>query len=157
CCSTPSETGILRFDGTGRHVLVRNNQFTTGLVNNDTLHIGYAGDADVAPMQLSFDGSKLLFGVTGVLIDTATAPPLQLALQSLAPFTLITGGIYLAPMNSSVNPSLYTAPAPRPGRHVLTLALTPRRGGPALSFTAQVLDPPFLVVSGGSNAVVSAR
>jgi hypothetical protein len=147
-----NEGGVVDFDGTGRKALAAPSR---------RLPQGFPGSAE--RLQLSADGSKLLLGTTGVLFDTATGAPLQLAARggyfSNDPGRLADEGMYVATMNESATRFLYiTGPAEagKPGQ-LATLDLNPATLGDAPLISSVTIDPPSLLTQGRSAATVTAQ
>jgi hypothetical protein len=114
-------------------------------------------------MQLSADGSRLLFG-TGVLINTATGEALQLAARggflatdppSLTP--LVNEGMSAATMSSGATRFLYLSSDPNNVLQLATMDLNPGSLGPSPSVTDPQLDPTFVLTQGRSRSTLSAR
>jgi hypothetical protein len=155
CCSSPSEVGVEDFEGTVRQVLAS---------STTSYPLGFPGGDD--RIQLSFDGSKLLLGNTSVLIDTATAAPLQLAASggsySTDPPALLYNGMWKASMNISASPSkleplmfFYIAGDRNGVQQLARMDLDPvdLGDGPSLD---DLSITPAAIVAGGSPAAVSA-
>ncbi len=150
CCSTPGEAGVINFDGTQRKPLVTNvNPFNQSLYPSTGV-----------PMQLSADGSRLLFG-TGVLFSTATGEALQLAARggsfSNDPPFLVEEGMRVATMNGSATRFLYLAPGLNNALQLATLDINPGGLGAAPNVTDPQIDPTYVITQGRGRATLSAR
>jgi hypothetical protein len=156
CCSTPPEAGVINFDGSGRRPLAMPSR---------SLPFGFASSRE--RMQLTADGSKLLLGSTGVLFDTATGTPLQLAALggsfSSDPAALAYEGMVAATMNDSATRFLFITNEASTGRvdggqrQLATLDLNPTSLGDAPSVTGAIVDPAFVMSEGRTGATVRAQ
>lgn len=161
CCSTPSEAGVINFDGSNRRTLIKSDAFFP--FRNSA---GYPDGGDL--VQLSDDGSKLLLGTTSILFDTtidpATGklrPPLQLGADS-GGFTsdspiLVGNGLFRVTMNGEATRFLYISGDADGVRQLATLDLNPARLGGAPSIGAPKAEPASVRTDGRSNATVSAQ
>jgi hypothetical protein len=144
CCSTPSELDVFNFDGTGRRAL------TTA---------GQAFSDDV--LQLSQDGSKLLFGSTGLLFNTDGSGVVQLSALgdsfSGDPPALVTNTMFGATMNATATRFLYISGDANGFAQLATLDINPASPGAAPSITNPTVNPPYLLVSQGSSATISGQ
>jgi Tol biopolymer transport system component len=151
CCSTPNVAGVINFDGSGRRALA---------VPSRSLPNGFPGSRE--RLQLSADGSRLLLGSTGVLYDTATGAPLQLAAAggsfSSDPAVLVYDGMAATTMNDRATRFLYLTNAGSTGvRQLATLDLNPSSLGDAPTVSSTIVDPGFLLSQGRSGATVQAQ
>jgi|GEM_PF-2331799 len=150
------ETGVINFDGTGRHFLVNTSlaspHFVTGFNFEDLI-------SDLQP--LNTDGSKLLLGSTGVLMDTLTGSPLELSIggdnQLVIPDPLVADGLTNPSMNSSATRFLYRTGEVGKDPELAILDLNPSNLGAAPSITQPTIDPPFVLTNGRSNATITAK
>jgi hypothetical protein len=150
CCSGPSELGVFSVANPSQHtVLVTNagfpdSQFPSGARN-----------------QLTDDGSQLLAGDTGVLINTTTGATLQLAMvcdSFSADAGTLVGNTMLEPtMNSTGTRFLYTSLDANGINQLATLDLNPSGLGNAPSVTNPITNPDFLVNNVGSSTTLSAQ
>jgi hypothetical protein len=137
------EIGVINFDGTGR----------LPLADNSTLPFPASDDR----VQLSADGSRLLLGSTGVLLNTDGSGMLQLAIVGHELDALLYNGLFRATMNSSATRFLYFAlPFGQPPQ-LATLEINPNSLGAAPSITSPAIAPSFVLTRGRSAATVSAR
>jgi hypothetical protein len=151
CCSTPNEAGVINFDGSGRRALASPSRY---------LPFGFPSSRE--RLQLTADGSRLLLGSTGVLYDTATGAPLQLATvgggYSSDPAPLVYDGMGAATMNDKATRFLYITNGGTTGfRQLAKLDLNPASLGDAPSVTGAVVDPGFVLSQGRSGATVQAQ
>jgi hypothetical protein len=150
------EVGVLDFDRPGlanRHKLA----------DNDALNpLRYRLPASDDPLQLSGDGTKLLLGSSGLLLDTATGVVLQLSAiggsYSSDPGPLAAGTLLRATMDSAATRFLYVAQPTLFGEveQLATLELNSTNLGEAPRITGATIDPTFVLSKGRSSATVSA-
>ena len=142
CCSTPSETGVFNYDGTGKRVLNR------GLVGSE------------ANVGLSHDGAKLNAGNGGRLINTDGTGSLDLAViggfYSTDPESIIDS--YFMTMNEDATRFVYLdwcygcalfKPA--------TLSINPATAGLAPTVTNVAANPAYVIKGWASSAKLSAK
>ncbi len=144
CCSTPAEVGVMNFDGSSRKVLI-----------SSTSDFPRAGGSDT--MYISADGSKLLLGSTGILLDTSTGETLQLALAAGTPWPVAEDVLNLPSMDNSATRFVYFS-TQSDGRHQLaTLEINPANLGEAPSVSDPNTDPNFVLTDSRSKVTLSAR
>jgi hypothetical protein len=112
-------------------------------------------------MTLSADGSELLLGSDGVLVDTSTGATQQLAARggwwSGDPAPVLYDGLYKATMDASATRFLYLAADARGIQQLATLEIDPGGLGEAPAIADAAVNPPSLLLDGASAATVSAR
>src|SRR5712692_8029832 len=142
------ELGVLNFDGTSRLVLLDASTLPRLLPSS--------GDR----VQLSSDGSLLLLGSRGVLLNTDGSGMLQLATQTPGTSAidgLLSSETFHATMNGSATRFLYVArPFFAQPLQLATLEINPTSLGDAPSITNPTIDPPFVLTRGRSASTVSA-
>ena len=143
-----NEIGVVNFDGTGR----------LPLIDSRTLPRAFPSSDDRA--QISTDGSLLLLGSRGLLLNTDGSGMLQ-QLAIGTPGSVFLGALLYnelsrATMNGSATRFFYFAlPFAQP-RQLATLEINPDSLGDAPSITGPTIDPPFVLTRGRSTATVSA-
>lgn len=142
CCSTPSETGVFNFDGTGKRVLNR------GLIGSE------------ANVGLSHDGAKLNAGNAGRLINTDGTGSLDLAViggrYSTDPESIIDA--YFMTMSEDATRFVYLdwcngCTLLKPA----TLSLNPTTVGLAPIVTNVAANPAYVIKGWASSAKLSAK
>lgn len=114
-------------------------------------------------LTLSGDGSRLLAGSTGVLLDTATGAALQLSARGGYFSTpednhfVGTDGLFHATMNASATRFLYIAFDAANIAQLATLDINPSGTGEAPSVTEVTVEPGFVLLEGRSTATLRAR
>jgi hypothetical protein len=139
------EIGVMNFDGSG--------QFT--LADDRTFPRGFPEGSD--RVQISADGSLLLLGSRGLLLNTDGSGMLQLAIftpGSVFLNALLYNETFRATMNASATRFFYFA---LPFGQLATLEINPGSLGAAPSITNPGIDPPFVLTRGRSTATVSAN
>ena len=143
CCSTPRETGVFNFDGTGKRVLDR----------------GGVGSSE-ANMDLSHDGAKLNTGTAGRLINTDGTGSLDLAVgggsYSTDPESIIDA--YYMTMNEDASRFVYLDWCYGCGLlKPATLTINSPTVGLAPNVTNVAAKPAYVIRGWVSSATLSAR
>ena len=142
------EIGVTNFDGTG--------QLT--LADDRTLPRVFPSSGD--RVQLSGDGSRLLLGSSGVLVNTDGSGMVQLGITTPSSGELqwlLYDGMFRATMNGSASRFAYHAlPFAQP-RQLATLEINPETLGDAPSIANPMIAPSFVLTMGRSAATVSAN
>lgn len=145
CCSTSNEVGVINFDGSGRKSLA---------VNLGGLNSGLR-------MQLSADGSKLLFGDSNRLYATDGSGFTALAVRggyfSSEPAMLINDGLRLPFMNGAADRFVYAAADDANIQQLATMDVNTTTLGDAPSITSQTLSPASIGLNQANSATVSAN
>lgn len=144
CCSTPSEVGIMNFDGSNRKVLISSTSDFPRVGASDTMYI-------------SADGSKLLLGSTGILLDTSTGETLQLALAAGTPWPVAEDVLNLPSMDTSATRFVYFSTQPDGTHQLATLEMNPANLGEAPGVSDLNTDPNFVLTDSRSKVTLSAR
>lgn len=150
CCSTPGEIGVFNFDGTGQRLLI-----------NATARLpsGFPGSDD--PITMSHDGSRLLLGSSGVLMDTETGEMLALALRggwwTSDPLLLVGDGMFRATMNKDASRILFVAADEKVIRQLAILDVNPASLGGAPDVYEARMPPPFVLTDGRSSSNITAK
>jgi hypothetical protein len=149
----PHQVGVVSFDGSGGQALAIQQA-------PSAFPTGWLVDADDR-LQLSSNGTKLLMGSTGVLLDTATARPLQLSVSGLTyagdPPLVASDGLPRATMDETASRFVYTNQDAKGVRQLATMELNPTSAGSAPAITNATVDPSFVLTNGRSAAAISAR
>src|SRR5262249_36429102 len=148
--STPSETGVTNFDGSGKVTLAS---------GASRFPIAYPGSDDT--MQISADGSKLLLGSTSFLYDTGTGALLQLAsiggfFSSDSP-TILYDGMFRVTMNGAASRFVYLADDSSNVRQLVVMDASPTSFGAAPVVSNVTMNPSFLLVNQGNFATVASQ
>ena len=141
---TPQETGVINFDGTDSHALIK----------------GPGPNQDQDCGHLSYDGSILLVGrEQGRLVDTKTGAKLQLTVlggwDSSDP-ALVGDGVYLPSMDGSATKFLYLFKDSKGKWQLAVGEMNPSSLGEAPSITNPKIQPSFILTKEESAANVSA-
>jgi hypothetical protein len=146
---TPNEIGVIPFGGGTRTALV------TGIQN--------AGGGIATDLQLTTNGSKLLFGDegTGRLINTdgSGIVPLFVTTQGLSGPLIQATGYLTVTMDATGTKFAFTEPARGvfpPVLEIGLLTIDPSSIGVAPLITDPEATPPYILVNGGSTTTVSA-
>jgi hypothetical protein len=147
------EIGVIPFDstnGTGRRVLYTGNSLPGDLGNTP---------GSGANFMLSTDGSKLLLGDAGALMNTADGSLVELAATfggfSSDPRPLFSATLFGASMNGTATRFLYYTGAN--GGQLATLDIDPESLGAAPSVTDPLLSRPYLLSVNNPPVTVTAR
>lgn len=156
---TDVETGIetagaIQFNGSNNRVLAHN----TGeppVINMGLPAIGQR-------IALNHDGTRLLLGSTGLLIDTQSGAFLQLGVnagvwQSGDPWPLMTDGLSLPTMNRDATRILYLSLDDRNISQLTILDLNPADLGAAPSISEAAVDPDVIPLASAGSATVTAK
>ena len=145
CCSSGEELGVFNWDGTGRRVLLSN--YSTNQSSG-----GYGVATDL--IQLSGDGSKLLFGDASYLFNTDGSGRLELGWSArFAANNVLQWGFYRGVMDSNATHFAYLTPAgANDGGHLQigTAELNPASLGLATTITGASASPPYITTNGPS-------
>ena len=152
CCSTPGEIGVFNFEGTGQRLLIN----ATARLPSPS---GFPGSDD--PITLSYDGSRLLLGSSGVLMDTETGEMLALALRggwwTSDPLLLVGDGMFRATMSKDASRVLFVAGDEKGIRQLAILDVNPASLGGAPGVNDAQMDPLFVLTDGRSSSNITAK
>jgi|GEM_PF-641641 len=139
------EAGVFNFNGTGQIKLTDStvNQAGLGLQTN-----GYH--------QLTFDGSKLLLGASGLLFNTDGSAVLQLGMRGAEPLTLVDNSMTSVTMNGNGTMFSYICLDSNSRSQLAVCYVNPGSFGVAPSITSPNLDPPYVLPAGSSAATLTA-
>jgi hypothetical protein len=147
------EAGVVGFDGGSPRKLTDSS---TGYPGLGTI-FGLPGSGD--RIQLSFDGTRLLFGSTGLLYDTVTGDRLILGAGTSSgagdPTPLVIDGLARPTMSGDARRFAYVFQPFGEPYQLATLDLNPADLGGAPSVTEATVTPPYILTEGGSTATVS--
>ena len=149
CCSTPNEVGVINFDGSGRKALATNIQ---GLNSN-------------LRMEISGNGSQLLYGNTSRLYATDGSAVVQLSVRggynSSDPAPLVGDGFSVPSMNSAGNLFLFAVNDNSGVAQLATVSLTQGTVsasglGAAPAVTQPLLSQASIALNGAGQSTVTA-
>jgi hypothetical protein len=146
------EASVLAVDGSGQRTLT----------DSTTRHPGTGANLPSGErIQLSFDGSRLLLGSTGILYDTASGQALALGVGTPGgpgdPAPLVIDGLYRATMDAGATRALYLFQPVGQPYELVRLDLNPADLGGAPTVTDASVSPSFVLTESRSTATVSAR
>ena len=139
------EAGVFNFNGTGQIKLTDStvSQAALGLQTN-----GYH--------QLTFDGSKLLLGASGLLFNTDGSGVVQLGMRGPEPLTLVDNSMTSVTMNGNGTIFSYICLDSNSRSQLAVCYVNPGSFGVAPSITSPNLDPPYILPAGNSAAALTA-
>jgi hypothetical protein len=140
CCSSGEEVGTFNWDGSARRVLLSNYSTNQS-----------SGSLGISLLTINADGSKLLCGDTGYLLNTDGSERLQMALS--APFAvnnLLQRGFYRAVMDGSGTRFSFFTPVGSDHLQIGTAELNPGSLGLAPTITGAAATPPYFITNGHS-------
>ena len=145
CCSSGEELGVLNWDGNDRRVLLSNYSANQG-------SSGYG--VGTHSIQLSHDGSRLLFGDTSHLFNTDGSGRLELGWSArFAVNNVLEWGFFRGLMNGNATRFAYLTPAgANNGEHLQigSAELNPLDLGLAPTITGASTSPPYITTNGPS-------
>jgi dipeptidyl aminopeptidase/acylaminoacyl peptidase len=146
------EAGVLAFDGSGQRILT----------DSTSLHPGTGANLPSGErIQLSTDGSRLLLGSTGLLVDTTSGDRLALGVSTVSvagdPHPLVVDGLYRPTMNAQATRVAYLFQPPGEPYQIARIDLNPDDLGGAPSVTEARVSPGYILTEGRSTATVSAQ
>lgn len=146
------QAGVLGFDGSGQRTLT----------DSTTSHPGTGANLPSGErIQLSFDGSRLLLGSTGLLYDTVGGGVLALGVAAPGfsgdPTPLVVDGLYHPTMSADASRAVYMFQPVGEPYQIARVDLNPPDLGPAPTITDAGIAPPYVLLEGRSAATVSAR
>lgn len=148
------EAGVMSFNGSDRRALTNSTTEPSGI--GLSLPIISQGR-----LTLNSDGSRLLLGKTGILVDTRTGDMLALAALDRSyltgdPRPLVGESLPLATMDRNAQRVLYLALDDVNLNQLVVVDLNPSDLGEAPSITDAVVDPPSIALAGASSARLTA-
>ncbi len=150
--SAPREVGIVNSDGTGRRQLTA---LTASGGSPFPQGIGFPDFAQY--ILLNNDGSKVLLGDTGILMDTLSGATLQVGIGCDAPNPVIGDGMYRVFMNSSATRFVYIIKDPENRFQLATAEINPLSLAEAPAVSAPKAEPGFVITDGRSSVTLSSR
>ena len=149
CCSTPLEVAVINADGTGLKKLANG-------ANPRPQGVSYPGlDQHIA---LNYDGSLVLLGDSGVLLDTLTGKPaLFLSTSADINNTLAGNELYQVRMNSDASRFVYCAYVGSSQYELGLVEVNPASLGSAPTITEPKAEPGFVITNYRSTTTLSAK
>jgi len=148
----PREVGIVNSDGTGRRQLTA---LTASGASPFPQWIGFPEFAQY--ILLNSDGSKVLLGDTGILMDTVSGATLQVGIGCDAPNPVIGDGMYRVFMNSSASRFVYITKDPENRFQLASAEINPVGLAEAPAVSEPRVEPGFVITDGRSSVTLSSR
>lgn len=146
-----NEFGVVNSEGTGRQELVNSATFR--------FPSPFFPFPDISGDQIEVDanGTKVLLGSTGALMDVATGELLQLAAATTGAVPLVGDGMFRATMNGDATRFAYISGDVNNVRQLATLEINPASLGLSPSVTEPTINPAFILTNARSTVTLGAR